>query len=343
MGLVVALILLDCPAYGKDLERSFDRLFEFTSPSSCRNERLSGEFVDWNRTELNRVQSLLSNLIVDHPNLAKRASAGSRLKLLKLAKNEKISARNNNVLEFLAFQSPGAIQFSNSFFQLSNESEQEKVLLHELAHAADCGEFIAYSTEFIDYFRRNRKYLLPFNVSFDDFITSRRVEDSILNEALANTYSKFLRDEEIPEKSYFRKNIAVRFSNPSNKERVFLREFIKGHKDLSQGNTKDAITAFNHCIDLYPTNLIASVYLAYCLIETNSNPAALILTRKNLLRLERIRMPEDEKIFQNARRLRALILLKTRSNNVEAQELIDTILRLNPTDSWTKELRELGK
>ncbi len=306
--------------------------FRFAGPEKFNDYVLAGakrDYQVWKAKDIKKISDFMHFVSNNYPGLMRRASAEAPLALFR---SNALGEAPKQVKErtpdedwvCLAATSNGAISFADTFFSY-NDDRGKHMTTHELVHAADIGDSIAYSPEWVSFVKRNSIKLNKCEYMY--------------GEALANTFADYAVGKPIPDTDRFKNEIVNRLCTDTESSKTYRALIGKGQKFNTQKKYTDAINCFKRAgkqLPSVPTPYILSTVAFYRLQKRKEALEQSALAQK-LIDANGVQIGEQR--LQLFFYLRALLLASEVGDFKGAIKLVDRILLENGEHNKAKELK----
>jgi tetratricopeptide (TPR) repeat protein len=312
--------------------QSDSEYFRFAGPAKFNDYVLAGakrDYQVWKPKEVKKISDFMHFVSNKYPGLMRRASAEAPIALFR---SSSLGEAPKPVKErtpdedwvCLAATSNGAISFADIFFSY-NDDRGKQMTTHELVHAADIGDSIAYSPEWVSFVKRNSIKLNKCEYMY--------------GEALANTFADYAVGKPIPDADRFKNEIVNRLCTDTEASKTYRALIGKGLKFNTQKKYTDAINCFEKAgkqLTSVPTPYLLSTVDFYRLQKRKEALEQSALAQK-LIDANGVQIGEQR--LQLFFYLRALLLASEVGDYKGAIKLVDRILIENGDHSKAKELK----
>ncbi|MDZ4837090.1 MAG: hypothetical protein SGJ27_25175 [Candidatus Melainabacteria bacterium] len=283
----------------------------------------------WNSADKQWLQKEVNGLIARYPGLFARCEKLKIFRVHKINVPEPHKSRRESVT--VAATAPGAIFIADEYFRLE-ERERRFSLVHEIVHACDIGNLIAYSPEFVEFAAIYRKSILPKTKTREP-----------LPEELADSFAFYERGGLTPkDRKLFDERILPQLIANDNGLKQF--NILSGKALTAQKihRYKDAIVSWNGASKLYRRSPFPHTSLGYCYIKETQMDKALEETNIAEDCYKAAGVPESESNRLTHAYQRALLLIQCKQDLDGALTMLNQVAAYRPTPEVLK-LRDAVK
>ncbi len=322
-------------AHGK---KDFDGLFSFIDSGAGEIGSTNYECKRWTIVEKRMVQGLCESLLYRGSALLHRAASNDKVQLRRAAILP-VTTKISTIFDAVAITTNNSITIADEFFNCSPNSQMD-ILLHELVHAADPAEEVAYSKDWVD-FAEPIISKARFQAAIDDssgHLWNSQAKDhqwpshfgcKNLTEALAEYLVADMNKEHSIGDDCFRERITAKFFSMDANELAFLSHYNMGCKSYSKGKYDDAIKQFELCTELRPLVAMPFAYISACFVRQGKYQGSLQQSEHALNMLNSLGVTiRDENILFI---LRLRVIAYVRMGDIEnAINTLDELFRREP-------------
>lgn len=305
-------------------EKQFASQFEFVQPANVGSTFIpakSQNLLNWNAECKQKVLKCARQAETKAPGLLTNAIHGSKLRLFRatvLNEGDTINggfiANPDPMKETTAATTPGAMTFSEKFFA-HFESGRAAMFSHEITHAADIGNEVAYSPEWVSFMSRNK-------------IKTER-SDSPYVEALAETVSDWFVGLKIPDQENFENQILAMLCKQSPEKTNYSRNMTAGYTHFRSKKYLEADANFKSAAQIFPESAEPHILRTSALYLAKQNKEALAEAMLACQKLDAAKVSFAEPRLQQLLYLRALLNADVKGDYKEAIRIADKLLILN--------------
>lgn len=313
--------------------KRFASQFEFVQPEDVGTTFIPAKkanLLNWNVETKQKVLKCAQAVETKLPGLLSNAAHGTPIRFFRasvLNEGDTIDgdavAKPNPLRETAAATTPGAMTFSEKYFA-QFESGRDVMFSHEIAHAADMGNRVAYSPAWVSFMNRNK-------------IKSARV-DSPYVEALAETVSDWFVGTSIPDKQTFEQKILPMLCEQSSETTAYLQNMTAGYVLFKSRKYSDADAKFEAASRNLPESADPHIRRVSTLYLARQNSEALAEADSACQKLDASEVSYAEPVLQQLLYLRALLQADT-GDYREAVKTADKLLKVNANHKKAKMLK----
>ena len=319
----------------------FESAFCFGEPDSkpCPEVIASNqEIVEWTASDKDVVASIMRAAYSRVPWLFECIRSRRPLVLLRVARAKGVASYQGS--DPYSFAGPGYIVFTDAFFSSANKAH---AAIHELVHAVDFAQSVAYSHEWIDFAGatiskiRLRETFLTHKgwLSYNGFVVTTCLWPSLygaenLKEGLAEYVAALAEHRCCPRATEFERRILPLFARVSKTESKWHNLVLDALLQFKCRHYSAAHSLLLEAMKVKSTPTL-SYYLTECSLLKKDLSAATELSHHTLSELVALGVTAAEPLMQSAFLVHSRILYE-RGDYDEATKKLTELLAVNPYD-----------
>lgn len=307
----------------------------------------AAHFKPWTEDEKVLVTEILVHVLKKAPGLMVMASSNGKIAIKRVPILFLPAAHGEARRLGSACNQSGNIVLADKFFRYERPP---RILVHELTHAADAGNHISLSKEWVAFAGptiskiRSQQFDC---VNDDDGLLSTIRAKGVwpsgygcinLAEGLAEYVTAFVEDRDFPIKEQFKKNIAPRLLVPSQSDIAWTRSFRRGDANYRTGKFDEAIADFEEATKIDAASPLPYVYIAFCYARKADVDMAVAYSGQAVQAFDQAKVEPADPFRITALRLHGTLLGHV-GREKEAIATLDDVLKQRPRSREALELR----